>query len=141
VENKNKLLNPILSRFCEIYVPEYIENGKVLNLHQYNLQKKMDFTKHEKEKQQWIENHIYKPNPSREDSELVTHASLVELASRFYENGISCLDLMEFVETSEWWHGELVIKYQMEFHKIKSEYRCEKLLILYMLDVIYFSSN
>jgi hypothetical protein len=97
----------------------------------------MDFTNHEKEKQQWIENHIYKPNPPSE----ITHANLVELASRFYENGISCLDLMEFVETSEWWHGELVIKYQMEFHKIKSEYRCEKLLILYMLDVIYFSSN
>ena len=35
VENKNKLLNPILSRFCEIYVPEYIENGKIINLHQF----------------------------------------------------------------------------------------------------------
>jgi len=33
VENKNKLLNPILSRFCEIYVPEKIEDGDVLYLH------------------------------------------------------------------------------------------------------------
>src|SRR5210317_1479205 len=33
VENKNKLLNPILSRFCEIYVPEYIENKNIKNLH------------------------------------------------------------------------------------------------------------
>ena len=28
VENKYRLLNPILSRFCEIFVPDYIENGK-----------------------------------------------------------------------------------------------------------------
>lgn len=139
VENKNKLLNPILSRFCEIYVPEYIQYGKVLNLHQYDLQNKMDFTNHEKEKQQWIENHIYRPNDI--DNDGLTHINLVEIATRFYENGISCLDLMEFVETSDWWDGELVIKYQMEFHKIKSEYRCEKLLIFYMLDLIYFSLN
>jgi replication factor C small subunit len=30
VQNKNKLLNPILSRFCEVYVPEMRMNGKEL---------------------------------------------------------------------------------------------------------------
>ena len=37
VENKEKLLNPILSRFCEIYVPEHIVDGKIVNLHQLNM--------------------------------------------------------------------------------------------------------
>ena len=39
VENKDKLLNPILSRFCDIFVPEpnIIENGPTINLHQYVL--------------------------------------------------------------------------------------------------------
>jgi len=38
VENKYKLLYPILSRFCEIYVPEYVDNnGVTVNLHQYHL--------------------------------------------------------------------------------------------------------
>ena len=38
VENKHKMLNPILSRFCEIYVPDNLdENGEILNLHQYHL--------------------------------------------------------------------------------------------------------
>ncbi len=42
VENKQKLLNPILSRFCEIYFHEYIqpENGEIMNLHQYHIQQK-----------------------------------------------------------------------------------------------------
>lgn len=49
VENKHKLLNPILSRFCEIYVPECMQNGKIINLHQYHLNEKFgkDDTKEE----------------------------------------------------------------------------------------------
>ena len=30
-------MKPILSRFCEIYVPEPILNGSIINLYQYNL--------------------------------------------------------------------------------------------------------
>ena len=38
VEDKYKLLKPILSRFCEIYVPEPTINGNNVNLHKhYNL--------------------------------------------------------------------------------------------------------
>ena len=43
VENKNKLLNPILSRFCEIYFPEFMEGEKVINLHQYQLKSIYNF--------------------------------------------------------------------------------------------------
>jgi hypothetical protein len=37
VQDKYKLLKPILSRLCEIFVDEPILNGKRLNLHQYGL--------------------------------------------------------------------------------------------------------
>ena len=37
VEDKYNLLKPILSRFCEIYVPEPTHNGKSINLYKYNL--------------------------------------------------------------------------------------------------------
>jgi len=43
VEDKYKLLRPILSRFCEIYIPEPVINGAVVNLHEYNLNKIYDF--------------------------------------------------------------------------------------------------
>ena len=36
VEDKYKLLKPILSRFCEIYIPEPIVNGLIVNLYKYN---------------------------------------------------------------------------------------------------------
>ena len=37
VEDKYKLLKPILSRFCEIYIPEPIVNGLIVNLYKYNI--------------------------------------------------------------------------------------------------------
>ena len=43
VEDKYKLLRPILSRFCEIYIPEPVINCAVVNLHEYNLNKVYDF--------------------------------------------------------------------------------------------------
>ena len=36
-EDKYKLMKPILSRFCEIYIPEPFVNNKSINLHQYNI--------------------------------------------------------------------------------------------------------
>jgi len=37
VQNKYHLLKPILSRFCEIYIPELVVNNKVINLHKLNI--------------------------------------------------------------------------------------------------------
>ena len=36
VEERSILLKPILSRFCEIYVPEPIHNNQIINLYIYN---------------------------------------------------------------------------------------------------------
>ena len=36
IEDKYKLLKPILSRFCEIYVPELIIKNSIINLHNMN---------------------------------------------------------------------------------------------------------
>ena len=36
-ENKYNLMKPILSRFCEIYVPEPVINGELINLYKYNI--------------------------------------------------------------------------------------------------------
>jgi hypothetical protein len=136
VENKNKLLNPILSRFCEIYVPEHIENGHVLNLHQYDLRNKMNFREHDDFKKRLISEKINKI-----DNRLVNHETLVELANSFYEYGLSCIDLMNFVEHTDKWAREHKTNFMMEFYNIKSEYRCEKLLMFYMLDFIYIRSK
>ena len=135
VENKNKLLNPILSRFCEIYVPEYVENGEIKNLHEYSLNK--DFSIQITEEQ----TKFMKEKMENLFSEETDHKKLVEISTELYEKGLSCLDLINWIESSE--KIDMIDKstYCICYDNIKAEYRCEKTLILYMLDFIFLRSN
>ena len=129
VENKHKLLNPILSRFCEIYVPEYVENGKIVNLHQYVLRRRMDFRALDETKRAWISEYM--------DKIKAPGTTNVEVSIGIYEKGYSCLDVVAYFKESENLTPSEKANIVMCFNKIKSEFRCEKLLILYMLDFVY----
>jgi hypothetical protein len=76
------------------------------------------------------------------DANIVDHPMLVDLSTELYENGNSCLDLMEWVLTTSTHFSPLQkASAAMCFDKIKAEYRNEKLLILCMLDVLMFRSK
>ena len=135
VENKNKLLNPILSRFCEIYVPEYVENGKISNLHKYSINRDLSIEMTEEQTlflSSQIENLL---------SKKTDHKELVNISTNLYEKGLSCLDLINWIESSD--KIDLLNKstYCICYDNIKSEYRCEKMLLFYMLDFIFLRLN
>lgn len=133
LENKNKLLNPILSRFCEIYVPEHIdESGEVVNLHQYALVQKYDFSSQKTEHREYIH--------SRLNHRQCTSTWFSDLAEELYYRGISCLDLMGWFEEhrAEWTEAQYS-NIVLCFHRIKTEFRCEKMLMFYLLDYAFCS--
>jgi len=69
-----------------------------------------------------------------------THHQFMEIADHLYENGISCLDVLAYLEsTSE--DRAPVIKLRFCYNKIKSEFRSEKMLMLYLFDLHYLRSN
>ena len=133
VENKHKLLNPILSRFCEIYVPEYMNaDGKVQNLHQVQLLAKYGPQLDKDERLDWFASKL-----SRAQS--YHYSDFVEIATEAYELGYSCLDLMDYIKSersnmTEIQKSDLI----MRFQKVKGEYRCEKLLMLGLLGNLRF---
>jgi len=135
VENKNKLLNPILSRFCEIYVPEYFENDKLINLHQYSIHKNFNIDIVQSNNQ-----YINKKMGELFEIE-INHSHLTEVSNDFYENGISCLELIEWISKTDKVDDLEKSIICICFDKIKSEYRCEKLLLLYILDFLFLRSN
>jgi hypothetical protein len=135
VENKNKLLNPILSRFCEIYVPEYIQDGKLVNLHQYAIHKNYDIDSIQ-DKYNWIDEKM-----DRLFDTEIDHSDLTKLSNEFYENGISCLDLIKWINITDKMDDLEKSTICICFNKIKSEYRCEKLLLLYIFDFMFLRSN
>jgi len=127
VENKNKLLTPILSRFCDIHVPEHMVHSHTVNLHTYVLQYTCPFRRRLQDHQKTtIQTILSDPLPAKF---MKSHA--------LYEAGISCLDLMEWFDECM---SPSALKYDcwMHFHIIKSEFRCEKLL---MLRVLFFFSS
>jgi len=133
VENKHKLLNPILSRFCEIYVPEYIENGKIINLH-----KKINHTNQHIQKQEnpWLAMKI-----KEIDVQMITHTDLIELSNEIYQKGFSCLDLIHWIENDETINEVLKSSTIIYYDKIKSEYRSEPFLMFIVLDYLYMREN
>jgi GTPase SAR1 family protein len=135
VEDKYKLLKPILSRFCEIYIPEPVYENKIINLHQYNLSKTFKLQDVKTLKLDWLKKELEKTmNPHIGPSELL------KFVAKLYEKGYSALYMIELVENnkitptlSDHKKYELLVA----FSRVRKEFRNEKLLLLFILNFIY----
>ena len=161
VENKNKLLNPILSRFCDVFVPEPVHpiTRETVNLHQYVLSQQ--FTEFREDLvsganperrrragyrreptliAQAVEDLSSQVNETVFDSlnrDLTTKEKM-EIVNRLVESGISCLDFMEWVKKRrDRWSPLEHSRATMTFYQIKPQFRCEKLLMLFMVNFLY----
>ena len=156
VENKYKLLKPILSRFCEIYIPdkklEVIDNPNVIkykSLHTVGLENTYSMEPEKKEKRaKYIGTHLA-PIIDRfikSGNTDFDHKWFMNFANSLYEDGLSALDIIKYLdedlETSikDGFHKQ-IISLLFCFNKIKSEFRCEKMLMLYMFDFLFIRSN
>lgn len=141
VENKEKLLNPILSRFCEIYIPEYTgeeEYAKVkANLHQYFISK--NYSIHTSPFENTVASSMHGLIKGGGEAP-ATHKSLVAVASEFYREGVNCIDIIKWLENTNIVNLKVKTATYMCFDKIKAEYRSEKLLMLYILNFILMRS-
>jgi len=136
VENKEKLLNPILSRFCEIYVPEFQQENKSKNMHQYSIERnyKIDNQESSNLVKTTMENVCaLKEKPS--------HIEFTKWASHFYENGIPCMDIIDWVEKTDCFTELEKSSICMCYDNVKAEFRCEKLLMLYLFDFMFLRNE
>lgn len=131
VENKHKLLNPILSRFCELYVPEYIKDDKIVNLHQHCIKEHITHVEH---KTEWLDTQI-------KDTNMDNHMEIMDFAEKFYQEGLSCYDFIDWVKHTDRISDIKKNEITICFNTIKSEFRNEKLLLLYLLDYLYLRLN
>jgi len=147
IEDKYKLLKPILSRFCEIYIPELIINNSIVNLHNYNLtfnKINVDVSEHLLSLQKEITN--YMECLKKQDTDKNNTKKNVEFALKLYEKGYSGLDIIELVErniikTKNIERLDKKYEFLVTFNKIRKEFRNEKLLILFILHFMFLSSD
>jgi len=140
VEDKYTLLKPILSRLCEIYVPEPILNGNILNLYKYNLDKTFQMKDIKINRLEWLKKELLKY--TKEKTEI---NDLMVLCTKLYEKGYSGLDILELLEKYKFMETIITIEKKYElllaFNKVKKEFRNEKLLILFILNFLLLRSD
>ena len=149
VENKVSLLKPILSRFCDIYVPQPVLYGNPVNLHSYRANLICDTSKIERLRDKSLGDLIkihpdyLKTDPTDQTPPptLDEYKSIVDLSVVLYEQGYCGLDVIEFVRNSTMMNQIKKYELLIMFDKVRKEFRNEKLLLLYILHFIVFRCN
>jgi len=137
VEDKYKLLRPILSRFCEIYISEPEYKGKYINLYKYNLEETFKLTNIKNQRNEWLKKELHKSITSN-----IIESDLQKLVIKLYEKAYSGLDVIKLIED-----GNIVIdlekKYELliAFNKVRKEFRNEKLLLMFILNFVYIDKD
>jgi hypothetical protein len=163
VENKHKLFNPILSRFCEIYFPIRanmiapahpspprspaidIEIQEILDIFQPPMHAAFAAANTDVLPPHSSISDI--PNISPQTSALGGNlklrytVALRELSQKFYNRGLSAMGIVEKLRNCTKFGIEKRISLVLLYQKIKSDIRNEKFLIFYLLDFLCLRSN
>ena len=120
VTNYDKLLKPIVSRFCNIYISFPIINNKITNLHSIN---KIDNN----------DNNVYLEQQLI-NTKTNTLLKCLNISIKLYNKGYSAIDILNFIKKKKFNIKE-VEKYKLliYFDNIRFEYRNDKLLIFFLI--------
>ena len=139
-EDKYNLMKPILSRFCEIYVPEPMINGAIVNLYKYNLNNLFNMKDVKTARLEALKKELLKTINKK-----ITIDKLMGLCSKLYEKGYSGLDIIQLLENHKFLETSLSVEKRYElliaFNRVRKEFRNEKLLILFILNFVFLSSE
>ena len=138
IEDKYKLLKPIISRFCEIYVPEPVINGNNVNLHKYNLAGPSPLNDAKTARIEMLKKDLLNISTTQ-----VTSCKLIEIAGKMYEKGYSGIEIINLVENHKFLNIECDKRYELliSFNKVRKEFRNEKILMLFILNFLFLSPN
>jgi len=137
-EDKYNLMKPILSRFCEIYIPEPVLNDNTINLYQYNLNELFQMKDIKIQRLDWLKKELIKNVNNK-----ITLENLMNLCIKLYEKAYSALDIIALLENPKFLEETITTEKRYEllvcFNRVRKEFRNEKLLILFILNFVFLS--
>ena len=136
IDQYHKLLKPIVSRFCNIYVPLPEINDVKQSFHEYT-KKKFNQANHKRiyKRKNWLLKKLEnKKNYSSTEK-------LIKLVELLYERGYSALCVMESIEQTEKISKTKKYGLLIHFDDIRREFRNEKLLMSYILTLAFLRPN
>lgn len=108
VEDKTKLMKPILSRFCDIYICNQFQKKHMIS-------------------------DAYKSSRMESLKREMGSDDEYELSEKLYEKGFSCLDILNYINKKNTPNKEEIIFF---FNKIKRDVRSERFLMMFLLQVL-----
>jgi len=139
-EDKYNLMKPILSRFCEIYIPNPVINNNIINLYKYNLNETFNTKDIQSSRLEWLKKELLKIVNKK-----ININDLMLICTKLYEKSYSGMDVLQLLENHRFLESIISTEKRYEllfaFNKTRKEFRNEKLLLLFMLNFIFLSSN
>ena len=137
VEDKYKMLRPILSRFCELYISEPEYNGKQINLYKYNIDQTFKLTDIKTQRIDWLKKELTKTIKQK-----MNEADLLKFVTKLYEKAYNALDIIQLLEEKNF---EIDDKKRYEllvaFNKVRKEIRNEKLLLSFVINFTFLDKT
>jgi Cdc6-like AAA superfamily ATPase len=133
VEDKYKLLKPILSRFCEIYIQYPEVKNKFINLYEYGIEKCFASDNKKKECDK-IKKLIEKSNHN-------SASEIMKLSEDLYEKGYSGLDVIDYIRDNNTLDSQKKYQLLVFFQNVKKDFRNEKLFITFILNYLFIRSD
>jgi len=134
VENENRLLKPILSRFCNIYIPLPSINKKKQSLHIFN-KKNIVNNEYLLKHKLWLKRNLIKKANYKDIK------SCNDFVEKIYEKGYNGMDIIDIIDKEKTIDKKNKHLYLIYFDKIRSEYRNEKLFMFAMLNLFFMRKN
>jgi hypothetical protein len=133
-------MKPILSRFCEIYIPNPVINNNIINLYKYNLNETFNMKDIQSSRLEWLKKELLKIVNKK-----ININDLMLICTKLYEKSYSGMDVLQLLENHKFLESIISTEKRYEllfaFNKTRKEFRNEKLLLLFMLNFIFLSSN
>jgi len=133
VEDKYKLLKPILSRFCEIYVPRPSFEGVITSLHKYNVDRTFSDIRGDTARHALLRRILnnLSNNP--------TTVNVQRSVDTLYENAFCCSDIVSIIESRNTFHIDNYKKHTVMFryNQVKREFRSEPMSMFFLLHTLF----
>lgn len=129
IQNKDKILKPILSRFCEIYVKLPIFDNININLHKHLINSK-NYT-YENHNNVILSNiHKIFNNERKKLLENNIKFSIFNAVDKIYNSGYSILDIINYFKSNKCKNVENINMIIIFLNELRSKIRSEQILIL-----------
>ncbi len=135
VNNYERLLKPIVSRFCSIYLNLPSIKGK------YTTYNNIIFNEFNSVNISLFKRIIYKYKNEIDNNYTHNNIKLIELSEKLYNKGFYGLDIIKYINSIK--EDTNINKYKIIiiFENLVKEFRNEKLIIYFLLNYIFFRFN